>query len=165
MNRLFRISLVALLISAPAYLVANVVGLNLTSSGALSVTTTSGEVVSIPSYEEFQVSMPSGDVTAGTLRGVRIGNHVTITMIDADFSGSGGDIKNTATEVIPLRFRPQSSQNWNVCLINGTFVYMCMVQANGAFAVEKRDWTGVASSVGFNFTDLDVSISYVTHGN
>jgi hypothetical protein len=148
----------------PSLLFANVVNTKIKSDGALIVQTET-DIAKVPKYEEFVNYNIGGDMTAGQVRGTRIGNLVTVTLVDADMAGSGGDVKNTADNVIPLRFRPTSSSHWSICVSNGSFVYMCMVQPTGAFAIEKRDWTGVASAVGFNLTDLDVSVSYVTDNN
>jgi hypothetical protein len=161
MNKL--LAVLSVLVSTS--LLGNVVKMKVETDGAISAQTVEGEVAKIPKYEEFVNYNIGGDMTAGILKGVRIGNHVTITLVDADMSGGGGDVKNTASDVIPLRFRPTSTSNWNVCVMSGSFVYLCMVQADGQFAIEKRDWAGALSSVGFNFTDLDVSVSYVTDNN
>jgi len=113
--------------------------------------------------EDYEVEIvdvsSSGDFDAGnaSVKCVRIGDKVTITST-ALISHTAGVSANSATGLIPTRFRP-SSDVYNIYYSGGSAIRRVKIDSDGSIGFQYVNYSGVGVSQ--SSTAVTISISYV----
>ena len=108
-------------------------------------------------YELVEISL-DGDFTTGTLRILKIGSLVIITLKETFASHASGSTINSSASLVPTRFRPNTNLS-NVYYDAAALIARVFVGSSGVFQTEYRDWTG--ATVNASSTQVSPTIAYL----
>jgi len=110
-------------------------------------------------YEEWEDSLSGeGNFTGGTVRIVRVGKLVTLSIDSANHSAMAQPA--TGSSFIPSQFLPPDNVE-SVFAEFGAYLIGCQVQTSGNLLLSYRDWTGAGYTSRTNTGGPEACLSWV----